>query len=260
MIAIPDRVWLALRQTAYVCALALGFGIGFAMCTGCGFAPAQEELGDGSTMPDAGVGGDSGAASDAHDASSLPDSATLTPIVLRETASDAVTPGSSVVCYASGAQSTLDGTWYRVFRLSDFGIASSLVIDRVAFAPDHALNANAIQVKIGTYTGAIGGTTISIGSISIVATASVNVPDSESPQAVVVSIQPPALISAGAVLVVEIAAPSLQGVGHFNLGATTSSETTPGYFGTTACSISPPKSLAALGVSGHVVLDVGGAW
>jgi len=32
---IPDRVWIALRQTAYVCALALGFGIGFAMCCGC---------------------------------------------------------------------------------------------------------------------------------------------------------------------------------------------------------------------------------
>ena len=29
------RLWYALRQTAYVCAFALGFGIGLAMCAGC---------------------------------------------------------------------------------------------------------------------------------------------------------------------------------------------------------------------------------
>lgn len=30
-----ERLWYALRQTAYVCAFAVGLGIGLAMCSGC---------------------------------------------------------------------------------------------------------------------------------------------------------------------------------------------------------------------------------
>ncbi len=37
-----DRIWIALRNTAYICALALGFGIGFAFCAGC--TPIQQRV------------------------------------------------------------------------------------------------------------------------------------------------------------------------------------------------------------------------
>jgi hypothetical protein len=62
----------------------------------------------------------------------------------------------------------------------------------------------------------------------------------------------------GGVIAVVVAAPSLQGAGNFHLGAATAGETAPGYFGSTACSISPPEGTVSLGGTGQILIGAAG--
>jgi hypothetical protein len=142
-----------------------------------------------------------------------------------------------------------------VFRPSDFGVAGALQVTEVAFGVDHALNARGIVIRVGTYAGSFGASTLQTSQIGPLAETTVDVANNESPQQVVVPIS--ARVPTGTLLVVDVAAPSLQGVGHFNLGATLAGETAPGYFSSTACAIAP-QSTVVLGGAGALVIDASG--
>lgn len=176
-------------------------------------------------------------------------------ITLAQTTNETVTPATGTSCNASSSQ-TKDGTWYRIFRPSDQGVVGPFGVTQVTFAVAVANGASGVLVKIGTYGGSMGSGTLAPGSMSWLQTASVNVPDSASPQRVTVAIV--GTIPAGDLAVVAIVAPSLVGVGQFHAGATTSAESNPGYFASGGCAIAPPQTTESLGAAGHVVIDVTG--
>lgn len=238
---------LVLVAVGSLCAAAVA-----GMSGGCTFSPASLEL-DASppVMVDAG----------ALDATSIPDAApdALADLVtLRETATSSVVPGSSVVCYAPGAQTTADGTWRRVFRLADFGVVGTFRVTGVSFGVSEARGARAIVVAIGTYAGAFGAAKLDVPAIQAIAATTVDVADVPAAVPRVVAVPIDATVAAGSLLVATVAAPNLRGAGSFHLGATTSGETAPGYFSSVACAFSPPGSTIALGGSGQLVLEVTG--
>lgn len=176
-------------------------------------------------------------------------------VALSQTRGEAVAPGTSVVCYAPGAQSTRDGAWYRMFRLADHGVTGAFRVASVWFGTNGARGVRGVAVRVGAYSGALGGVTIAAASISVLAEVTIDVPDGDLPARVAVPIS--ARVPGG-VLAVVVATPSLQGSGVFHLGATTAGETAPGYFGSSACSISPPESTVSLGGAGQILIGAAG--
>lgn len=216
----------------------------------CGFS--SRLAADGGPAGASGDGSAGPAAADAGGALDAAPTADASPplVALSQTRGEVVAPGTSVVCYAPGAQSTRDGVWYRLFRLADSGIRGALQVTAVSFATNGSRGARGVTVRVGTYAGVLGGATIAASAISIVAEATVDVPDGDQPGRVSVPIS--ARVSG--VLIVAVAAPSLQGAGSFHLGATTAGETAPGYFSSTACAISPPESTVSLGGAGQILI------
>ncbi len=214
---------------------------------GCGFASSP----DPQTMPDGGA---------THDGAS-PDGDVGDLVQLTETAGDEIAPQSSVTCYAPGAQSTEDQTWVRTFRLSDWNHPGAFQVSTVTFWVTDARSARGILVGLGTYGGPFGGATIDPDLITPLASVTIDVDDVAAPLPPK-QVAPPisAEIGAGQVLVVAVRSPSLRSVsGSLHIGATNAAEATPGYFASTACSI-PYRSTQALGISGHLAIEVVGRW
>ena len=226
--------------------------VAVASSTGCGFASSP----DPQVSPDGGSGPDG--APQGGDAGDL--------VQLRETSGDEIAPQSSVVCYAPGAQATRDETWVRTFRLADFAPvgadgASVFQVSTVTFWVTSAASARGILVGLGVYAGAYGQATIDPAQIQPLASVPVDVADVASPlpaEQVVVPISAEAQVSE--VLLVTVRSPSLQPTGgNLHLGATNAAEAAPGYFYSSACAI-PYRSTQALGIVGHLVIEVVGRW
>jgi hypothetical protein len=199
------------------------------------------------------------------DAATLTNDATTTPdappviVTLRETGDDVIAPNTGTSCTAPGGATTRDGAWYRVFRPSAMGVSGTFAITFVSFYAAHATNVHGVQVKIGTYTGTLGGATITTSGISWLETTTIDVADTTAPLRVRVgNATASQILGAGVTFIVAIVAPNLSGVGDLHLGSTSSAESLPGYFGSSACGTAPPQTTESLGASGHVVIDVEG--
>jgi hypothetical protein len=215
----------------------------------CGFASSP----DPQAGADAGSGGDGAQASDGGD---------YVPVELRETADDSILPQGGVICNAPGGQSTQDETFVRTFRLADWGNhGGAFEVTSINFLVTSAKGAGAVLVGLGTYGGAYGQASLDSAQIAPLASVTVGVADVADPlppEQVLVPIS--AEVGAGEVLLVTIRVPSLQPTqGNFHLGATGSPEAAPGYFESAACAI-PYRSTQALGIQGHLVIDVIGRW
>src|ERR1700755_1482513 len=176
-------------------------------------------------------------------------------VTMSETTSDVVTAGLGALCATRGGQTTADETWYRAFRPADFGVTGDFHVSSVRFTSAVARNAQGIIVSVGTYTGSLGADTLTTTEIHLLANASIDIPDSPTPQRIGVPTQ--ADIDASALLIVQVAAPNLGTTdGKIYLGATSGGETHPGYFSSQSCFTSQPQSETALGISGHFIIDV----
>jgi hypothetical protein len=201
--------------------------------------------------------GGSDAGRDAHVYLDAPGPDAAVPISLNETG-DTTVNGGPTTCVDGNAMSptygnSYDNTWYRAFQLSDFPqISGGMHISSIEFGVTSATNAGMVTVKLGLYAGAVGGTTIDLQMITLLASATAAPPNTSTGEIVNVPID--ANIPPGGKFVVEVVAPSVVTTGRFYLGGTTSAESHPGYWSSTTCGHATP--IVATG--SHEIMTIAG--
>jgi hypothetical protein len=194
------------------------------------------------------------------DSASGPDAAIA--ITLSETSNDTLAYGDTIACGNNLTGSTKDNIWYRAFQLSDYpAITGGLHITAVKITVQDALSSAAVKVKVGGYSGSVGGATIDTSMISSLALASFTPANTSGQSGAVVTVPVTADISAGGKFMIELVAPDMDVDSNqhaFYPGTTTASETHPAYWstGTTACGPSTPETMTAAGATGRLILDV----
>jgi len=159
-------------------------------------------------------------------------------VTLQETVNNTIAAADSIAC-GNGSE-TSDNTWYRAFALSDFGITNAFHVTQVSFSIQESAGTPAVQVKVGSYSGAVGGTTIDLNAITPLNATTATIPATTTGESVAAPIA--ADIPAGGKLVVQIAAPDLEGTGKYvYIGASNGGENKPGYITSVGCSITAPK-------------------
>jgi hypothetical protein len=151
---------------------------------------------------------------------------------------------------------TNDNSWYRVFKLSDYGITGPFQLQRVTFYSDYAYAGSGTTqpatLKVGTYSGTVEADTLAVGSITNLATQAITIPDADSSNGVdpPVVINIAATIPAGANLIVELALPDGTDDGNFfYIGVSAGGEAKKGYIRATpsGCNMTTPKALTTAG-------------
>lgn len=197
------------------------------------------------------IGGviDGGTRGDGLDA--LPDGAVPGQITLRQTTSDAVVVGASLFnCHGSVSGFVFENSYYRVFRLADHGIASTLHVTQVDFGIETAVAGTGGKqpgtVRIGNYGGPLGGTTLDLSKVRPINSVDIQIPDGT---ATTMTVPITADVAPTASVIVELFIPDGRSAGNkFKVGANTSGESAPGYVGTADpdCDIPDPTSLKTL--------------
>jgi hypothetical protein len=181
-------------------------------------------------------------------------------ITLAQTNNMTLAPGLAVAC--GNSSGTADNNWYRVFRLSDYGVTTTLHITQVSFMVDYADAVAGSQtgtVKIGTYGGSIDATSLDTAQITPITSVPVTIPNGDSAVTI-----PPAVtgataadVPAGSNLIVELDMPDGEAAGNFfYIGVSSGGETHPGYIRSSvaACGATTPSSLASIGHSDNAVM------
>jgi len=179
-------------------------------------------------------------------------------LTLSQTVNNTVSVGNSLGCL-DGNNQMADTHWYRVFQPSDQGVTGTFFVQSVTIATQNSQGTPTVTFNIGSYAGAIGGTTIDKSMITPLATAMMQVPANTNPstlEAPLVATIPP-----GGRFVVEIAVPQQNGNNKFVfIGATTAGETHPGYWSAipSGCSNNVIETTVAGGSSGQIIINVNG--
>ena len=173
-----------------------------------------------------------------------------TTVTLTQSSSLAVTPATSVAC-SSG-----ENSYYRVFRLSDHGVAGPLQVNRVDFGVQDAtalLGSQPVQVKLYTLAGPFA-----LANLTPLGTTTVTVAAAAAGTVVQAPIAPAITVPAGSTLVVEVLAAGAFG-NQFILGANTAAETQPGYLRGPSCGSAAPVTFASIAFpDAHIVLTATG--
>ncbi len=170
-------------------------------------------------------------------------------VVLTQSTSMTIDAASSFGCNQTNPQYTKANSYYRVFKLSDSGITTPFTLQKVSFAVQQALAGNSaadqpLQLKIGTYVGTEGGTTLPGTTTPINASSNLRVPNGNL---TMVDVPFTDTIPAGASLIVELAIPDgIAAKNLFFVGTNGGGETKPGYIKAADCSVSTPTSMASI--------------
>jgi hypothetical protein len=178
-----------------------------------------------------------------------------TRVRLEQTTNSDISPSLSLAC--SDASSTKENSWYRVFKLSDFGIDGAFTVHRVNFGVQTVIGEQRVKVSIGTYAGPAGSVELDLTKVDVLAMTTVHLRDGKAfdAQANFAGVE----IPAGANLIVEVRSEGITPNGFFYLGATTASEMQPGYLRAPGCDTPNPRMTSALGSLGtHLVISVSG--
>jgi hypothetical protein len=238
--------------------------LAFAVC-GCATAGREEVAGG---RPDGGHPG-GGTGKDAMvippaDAAPLPDAPPgQQQVTLSQTNDSTMAVGKSIACATSilGEQvGTNDNSWYRVFKLSDYGVTGAFQVQRITFYTDYAWGGSTVTqpgtIKIGTYAGTVDADTLTVASITNLTSKPVTIPDADSAD----GIDPPvvvdvsATIPAGANLIVELSLPDGVNDGNFYyIGVSAGGEMKKGYIraAPAGCNFTSPKSLTSATALNH---------
>jgi hypothetical protein len=158
-------------------------------------------------------------------------------VTLQETVNNTIATANSIAC-GNGSE-TSDNTWYRAYALSDFGITNAFHVTQVSFAIQESAGTPSVQVKVGSYGGTVGGMTLDTSMIVPLNATTVTIPATTTGESVPAPIT--ADIPAGGKLVVQIAAPNLEGTGKYvYIGASNGGENKPGYITSVGCAINVP--------------------
>ena len=149
--------------------------------------------------------------------------------------------------------------WYRAFPLADHQISGPFHVQKVTFGVQSAQGSPTLTVKLGTFTGTLDGTTISLSKITQLTSTDVTVTGTG---ASLVDAPIAADVPAGSTLVVEIAQKQTTVDDPMVVfGATGSAETHLSYMRAAACNggSSTPHSMADWGsAASHLLITVTG--
>ncbi len=168
--------------------------------------------------------------------------------------------GVAVAC-GDGATYTSRNSYYRVFALSDYSIAGPFSVTKVDFGVSQATNGPQLKVSVGTYSGTVGGSTLSTASISLATSQTITAASTDTSESVPLS----TTIPAGSNVIVEIdqtnAGSTSNGI-QFYIAANASGETKPGYVSSPDCSgASTPTSMTQVaGAEADMVVTVTGTY
>jgi hypothetical protein len=170
-----------------------------------------------------------------------------------------IAPSLSVAC--SDANGTSENSWYRMFALSDYGVVGKLSINRVNFGVQTVIGYDQrVKVSVGTYAGSAGSVELDPTKIDVLGLTTISVPEGSDGQMLQANF-PAIEVSEGSNLVVEIKTEGFTDGRFFYLGATTGSETMPGYLRAPSCGIQKPRMTSAFGYSqSHLVIAVSGSY
>lgn len=180
-----------------------------------------------------------------------PDAHEPTQVTLTQVSSNALA-ASSLACQDVNA--TAKQAYYRVFDLATLGITTPLTLSGVAFGVQSASGNQIITVNVGTYAGTPGDTLDvgasssndwAAGDVTAIATATATVTSASSNTIVNVPIA--ATIPGSSNLIIEVRSPQDTGSTNFYLGASSGTETTPGFFWSPTCDATPPGTPTELG-------------
>jgi hypothetical protein len=227
-----------------------------ALATGCATATYAERDGGGDDEVDART-----TPIDARIDAPI-DAPSLVTVTLSQTASMTITPLNSVACVRTADAVTRENSFYRAFRLADFGVTRPFTPTMVSFGVEQADAAGVattqpVQVRLHTLSGAMIR-----ANLTAVAGNNVTVPDSATGTIVNVPISPAPVIPPTATVVAEIFVPDSDLVGHkFFPGSNTGTETQPGYVRGPTCNIPEPATYNSLNFPAvKLVLTVTGTY
>jgi hypothetical protein len=199
------------------------------------------------------------------DAAPLPDAPpNMMQVTLSQTNDMTMAAGKAIACSSRNIFNipvgTRDNSWYRVFKLADYGITGPFQLQRVTFWTDYAYAGSGTTqpatIKVGTYAGTVEADTLATAQITYLGTVQITIPDADASNGA----DPPvdtnisATIPAGSSLIVELALPDGYNDGNFfYIGVSAGGESKKGYLRATpsGCDMTSPKALTSAGGLGR---------
>lgn len=183
-------------------------------------------------------------------------------VTLSQATSPTVMTANTLVCSSNVnnvPQYTLENHFYRVFRLSDFGISTTFTAQQVVFAVEDAsttTGSQTVTVRLHTMTGS----TLTNASLTLLYGQNVLVNDTTL-ATIPVTLTTPVVVPAGSTLVLELFAPAHSAQGNFFYpGSNTSGESGPSYVRADGCTIPEPSTYATVAPAEtvHLIMSVSG--
>lgn len=190
-------------------------------------------------------------------------------LVLSQTTTEAITAGVGFGCNQTASPYyTKANSYFRVFHLADFGVTGPYTVSKVSFGVEQATAGTPatdqpVQVKIGTYSNAGGGTALSGTTTPVAATSTLRVPNGSS---LLIDAPIAGTFQSADNLIVEIAIPDgVAAKNVFFIGANSGGESKPGYLQAADCGASTPQSMEALATANSltpadIILTVTGTY
>jgi hypothetical protein len=166
-------------------------------------------------------------------------------VTLTQTVTGSIFDGNSIACQPPIPGVTRPNSYYRVFALSDYGIATTLHVTEVAFAIQDATSGDgpdqAATLNVGTYAVTPVGDTLDLRQIRPISSTPIRIPDGHlTRMAVPVAADIPATTN----LIVELAIPAdAQVQNEFFIGTNQDGERKPGYLRAATCGYADPTTL-----------------
>ena len=176
-------------------------------------------------------------------------------VTLSQAGSTSIVVGNAVSCNDGDPfYDTAENSYYRAFKLSDYGVTGTFHSQHVDFAVETAAaggSSQSVTVNLYTYTGSIG-TTLDTTKMTKSGSSNVTVPDTSTGETLTATIA--ANAPASGTIVAEVFVPDGEAAeNEFFIGSNTGSETASGYIRAPDCSSPTPTELSTL-VSGQMTL------
>ncbi len=231
--------------------------LGLAACATAGGGASDDVVGDAAPTIDADP-----SAPDARPPIDAADPIDAAPqaVTLSQSTAQTITALNTLAC--GNANSTLENHYYRVFKLSDFGISTAFTAERIDFAVEDAstvAGTQTVQVRLHT----LSGTTPLVANMTLLYGQNVVVPDTATNTIVGVVLTSPVVVPAGSTLVLELFSPgSTQTGDYFYAGSNAGGETGPSYIrappaGCDLAEVTPYSTIDGTGMV-HLVMSVTG--
>lgn len=167
--------------------------------------------------------------------------------VITQSASQTVSATGSVACGNSALGYTADNSYYRAFKLSDYGINYDYKITNISFGVQTANAAFPVNVRVHNLVGAFPS-----GTTTLLANSNVNITAASAGTVVNTGTGLTATLAAGSSFVVEV---FHDGTGTtpaqtFYMGTNSGAQTGPSYISSQTCSIATPTATGTGALAG----------